>query len=269
MTSLLSEIEADIEVAKCKLADMKKESKMIDSVLELAKEGHQIQGHIKNDMKFTEGNAEALEMIEGVHSWKLLRADESNVAIEFLGSAPELCFRVNFSVSASGKVDCKTTNAIQNGNRKMNRIQFTPSVRSFFVDKVDVLRKDLSLSQLNVSSDIVEVVQRTEWFLGRLDIIGKEISMLEIRYNGSLKRVESSALHALNLSIDNKPTGKTVETTFEIGDWYPFVLDVDVSGDVDTLSIENHLTQNAKPGFGYLSRTCDIIAAASGASSSR
>lgn len=267
MSSHLKVIEADIEAAESQLLHKCKETEEIDSVLRIMEEKELLEGELINDRKVVEKNAEAVSTIEGIHNWKLVRADESKIAVEFLGSVPELCFRVDFSVSSSGQVDCRTRDVNKKSTKQVHA-NFTPSVRSFFAEKVHSLREDLSSSQLRSSSDIVENVHRIEWILGRLDIIGKELSMLEVRYSGSLKRSKTSTSHDLNLSIKNRSTETMVNTIFEIGEWYPFALDMDISGDIDVIAMERHLIRNAKPGFGYLSRACDVIAAFQGNRSS-
>jgi len=224
-----------------------------------------LQSELVDGRKFAEKNFEVITSIEGVHSWKLVCADESKISVEFiLGSVPELNFRSDFRVTPSGQVICQTS-AATDYNLEAKQMIFTSSVKSFFADKVHALRRDLTTTPLKSTLGICTAIHHIEWYLGRLDIIGKELSMLEVRYSGSLQRTKDSSSYQLELLIKNKSTGNAVQTLFEIGDSYPFAgLDVDISGEVDIDALERHLTKNAKPGFGYLSRACDVIAAFQG-----
>ena len=56
-----------------------------------------------------------------------------------------------------------------------------------------------------------------------------------------------------------------VEAFFELPGTYPFSLmdvELDVSeGDIDVDDIKANIVKTAKPGYGYLIRVCDVIAA--------
>lgn len=263
LTSQFNYLEADLQAAENELFQKSEENENIDSILQINGEKESLQVGLVHDRNVVEKKAEALALVEGVHNWKLVHADESQITVEFLGNVQELSFRADFSISSTGEVRCKTSN-ISNTNRK-GKIKYTSSVKRFFVERVETMRKELSASNLTSSSDISNIVNHTEWLLGRLDIIGKEISMLELRHSGTLQRAQNSLMYYFNLSIKNKPKGICVNTTFDIGEWYPFALDIVISSnDVDVNALERHLIRNAKPGFGYLSRCTDVIAAFQG-----
>ena len=263
LTSQFNYLEADLQAAENELFQKSEENENIDSILQINGEKESLQVGLVHDRNVVEKKAEALALVEGVHNWKLVHADESQITVEFLGNVQELSFRADFSISSTGEVRCKTSN-ISNSNRK-GKTKYTSSVKRFFAERVETMRKELSASNLTSSSDICNIVNHTEWLLGRLDIIGKEISMLELRHSGTLQRAQNSLMYYFNLSIKNKPKGICVNTTFDIGEWYPFALDIVISSnDVDVNALERHLIRNAKPGFGYLSRCIDVIAAFQG-----
>ena len=48
--------------------------------------------------------------------------------------------------------------------------------------------------------------------------------------------------------------------SFIIHDLYPFgLLDIKLASNVDIQSLERQLIRKTKPGFGYISRICDMI----------
>lgn len=261
----LKSIEADLEAAENELLHTRQESQKIGSLLNSLEEKRDLETGLSRDRKIVEKKFEALTMIEGIHNWKVVRADASKISIEFSGAIPELCFRLNFLVMSSGSVISEVAGGVSLDRPKEVHRQFTPSVKAFLAERSQLLQKEITSSELKSSSEIIDKVHQMEWFLGRLDIIGKEISMLEIRHSGKFERSsESSTCYDLYLSIQNKSTESWVKTTFEIGDWYPFVLDMDISGEIDVIDMERQLIKNAKPGYGYLSRACDVIGAFQG-----
>ena len=235
----------------------------IDSFLEAAKEKDSLRSEVNRDRLFAQKNLEAISSIEGVQTWKLVSADESNIAIQFNGNVPEMKFRLDFDFSSSGKVTCQTSPVPGNATQE-KYVRYTFGTNTFLKERVLALQKHISASSLQSPSEIWSVIHHIEWYLGRLDIVGKELSILEVRHNGNLKKSPCSDKYHLELSVLNKARRTIVETIFEFGDSYPFAMDVDISGDVNIVSLENHLTKNAKPGFGYMSRSCDAIAAFQG-----
>ena len=260
MESELARLDFGIETAEKELAFKKNSNCRIDSFLEASKEMDVLRCDLGRDKLFAQKNLESIASIEGVQSWRLVSADERNIAVEFVGSVPEASIRLDFSVSSSGLVTCNTSTLSEMESEK-KQSRYTSNVKSFFKEKACALQETLLDSSLKSPSEICSVIHHVEWYLGRLDIVGKELSMLEVRYNGKLKKLHGSDKYHLELSIPNKARGAIIETNFEFGDSYPFAMDADISGDANMVSLENHLIKSAKPGFGYMSRSCDVIGA--------
>jgi len=97
--------------------------------------------------------------------------------------------------------------------------------------------------------------------MGRVEIVGKELSKVINRYKGRLQ--QSKADYQLSIQFfDSGENAHKIKANFEIRNSYPFDLlpfALEGEGDLDTL--RRQLIKNCKPGFGYLSRMCDIISA--------
>lgn len=250
-------------MAEEELCSKKKINSAIDSFVEATKEKDLLRSELNRDRSFAQKNFEAVISIEGIQSWKLVSANETNIAVQFIGIVPEISFRLDFDVSSAGTVTCQTSPLTSDATQK-KQPRHTSNTILCLKERWLALQKDLSASSLKSPSEICSVIHHIEWYLGRLDIVGKELSILEVRHNGHLKKSPDNDNYHLELSVLNKARNTIVETVFEFGDTYPFVMDVDISGDVNIISLENHLTKTAKPGFGYMSRSCDVIAAFGG-----
>ena len=189
LESHLKVLEGEIDAAAGNKQNICDELAEIDSILKLMEEKKSLQTDLANDRQIVEKNFEAVTSLEGLQGWTLLCAEESNISVKFIGGIQELSFRLDFTVASSGQVFCET-NPVSHPNSKKG--VYTPSVKSFFARKVKELRKSLSSSKMKSSSDICSTIHHVEWYLGRLDVIGKELSMLEIRYAGKLRSIDAS-----------------------------------------------------------------------------
>ena len=113
---------------------------------------------------------------------------------------------------------------------------------------------------LQSSSLICHVVHYIDWYISRMEITGKELSMLENRFKGKLYTSGKDGSHNLELRFAQQSGHEVIVGCFELCDSYPFAgLDITIKGDVEVEALERHLSKNSKPGFGYLSRTCDVF----------
>lgn len=216
-----------------------------------------------NNKSFAEKNFEKMQSLEGVHSWNLKEISESRICICFEGYVEQLNISLDFIVSDSESISVRA-----HGMLPFNTVdsavyisgsQLTTNVLSFFGFKINQLANTLNGRILDDKSDISSVVQEVESFLCRMEIIGKEISRLQLRHSGRFQLTERG--HELSLSIFNRFCGTKIYVHFPITDAYPFaIIDVDIEGDVDIDTLGLQLAKNAHPGYGYLTRTCDMIA---------
>lgn len=118
--------------------------------------------------------------------------------------------------------------------------------------------------QLDSPLEIGPFLRRLEWLLGRMEYTASELAMIQHRYKATLS-CGSSSPPRLEVEFPSSAGTAKLLATFELSDAYPFsplsvCLDT-FEAQVDAQAIQKLLIKNAKPGFGYLSRTCDVIAA--------
>mmetsp|Transcript_7710 Transcript_7710/g.14536 ORF Transcript_7710/g.14536 Transcript_7710/m.14536 type:complete len:2032 (+) Transcript_7710:158-6253(+) len=259
----ISSLETDIQEAEQNLLRIMTEGKDVENLTEIIKEKESLSIDLSRDRSFIDINLEAITSLEGLQSWTLIQVEENLVDIEFIGDSSELSLYLSFNLLQNGEVICKVRDMMSTV-QSTKRTKYTSNVKAFFSHQVWNLRKSLSKRPLAGISEICSIMHHVDWYLGRLQIIGTELSMLEARYDGLLKRASSSDIFHFELSIINNASGKVLNTIFEIGETYPFASEAIISGDEDIIGLETHLTKNAKPGYGYLSRTCDIISSFKG-----
>ncbi len=231
----------------------------------IIEESRSLQSKIEKSRSVAEALWEKTKILEGTNNWKLTRFDESVISIEFKGNVQELSFCTIFKKTSSGLINCETHEMTlrvptKPTSKYQKNLKYTPKILAFFADKVEILRLNLEKKNLKSIGDVRETVQFIEWSLERLDLIGKELSVLEQRHSGKLKRIGNS--YDFGLSMKSRSKGRDLQVNFRIDDSYPFsVLSINLFGDLNTDSLKRYLARNDKPGFGYLSRTCDMIAA--------
>lgn len=126
----------------------------------------------------------------------------------------------------------------------------------------NVLRSEKPV-QLEEAGRLIRELNRT---LGRVEATAREITVLQKRFDVVVEKHptgESSDFSVL-VSFSGGATGNNSMTTrFNLNSSYPFgPLDVCFEGNCSGLDLsyfQRQLLKNAKPGFGYLSRACDVI----------
>jgi hypothetical protein len=118
---------------------------------------------------------------------------------------------------------------------------------------------------LTSGRQIRPVIQQLEFKLGRLEATAREISILQTRLKAQFEEDFSSqnGVHVFTATFTR--ASMKLRASIGINSSYPFTpLDIcldPLAGAVDIEGIQRQLIKNAKPGFGYLSRTCDVISA--------
>ncbi len=180
--------------------------------------------------------------LKGMHSWSPLVIDETTIVVGFIGASSKTCIKVGFSFDKTGSVTCQASVEVESINK----------------------------TKLKHGSDIVGFLQQLEMLHGRLETTASELFGLYKRYNGGILMeadpVGGKTDFLLSVDFTSLSDDSTaLRATFELNSSYPFAplnisLD-DQEGKVDVDSMRRQLVKSAKPGFGYLSRTCDTVAA--------
>jgi hypothetical protein len=132
------------------------------------------------------------------------------------------------------------------------------SVTLLFQSRIRRMIADANMMSLE-PTEIGACFRQLEWKLCRMQRIGAELAALKRRYKGALFVSEGNIL-LFEVEFADSSRSKSLLVTFEISDTYPFTpISFELGGEADIESIQGFLDKSAKPGFGYLSRTCEII----------
>jgi len=229
------------------------------------------QTQITDAVNSAEKSFDKLKSIEGIVSWRVTELEESIISLEVKDrNIPQIHILMRFkddSNGRSGRIVCeakliKDTETKVNGKHIYSKHNYGLNAVAYVEYCMEQICKDVNRFALYSSADMIHAVNHVEWNLGRLSLIGKELNTLQRRYKGSLKKCDDTSF-MLELNIETK-LGHRVDALFNICESYPFaVLNVDLSvdegSDFNIGSLERQLTKTSRPGFGYLSRSCDII----------
>lgn len=224
------------------------------------------QSALREKKALAEKSFEKVKSIEGLHCWKLSSIKNENISLCFKFDSIGISITVDFASTGLGSVVCNaqllSDSDITSSSRSSSKYYLFPSsVDEYFSSKAENICREVNGSVLSAEPEISHVVHHLEWYMGRVEIVGKELSKVINRYKGRLQ--QSKADYQLSIQFfDSGENAHKIKANFEIRDSYPFGLlpfELEGEGDLDTL--RRLLIKSCKPGFGYLSRMCDIISA--------
>lgn len=201
--------------------------------------------------------------LRGMHSWLVGNISEVGMQFTTLGSCPQTCSTWNLGGMTTENISLALTlSAVGSYARshKKSLYQYKGAIVGFLDVCVQRMARIASETTLRSPSDVGGYIQKYAWFMGRLDLTAKELYVLQRRYRAKLMRTGSETF---SLAIDFQSSAGKVAVEFEIDPLYPS-LPVDVrldliDGHVDLDVLRKSLVKNAKPGFGSLSKACDIL----------
>lgn len=201
--------------------------------------------------------------LQGATKWKSFVVTDSELSVHYLGPSANTCAALSFLCNPP-TFSLTPQREIFSGHRSV-RAKKLVSAASFLNHQIDAVSKELLQTSSLVLSDIGQVFQCLDLRLGRLECTATEIATLKRRYKGKLSHGQDPASKCFQLEInffDRFDTAK-LGAVFAISDQYPFArVDICLNAFVDYLDVEaihKLLIRSAKPGFGYLSRICDIL----------
>jgi hypothetical protein len=109
------------------------------------------------------------------------------------------------------------------------------------------------------------ILQHVHWRMRRGELISKELNVLSSRHKTILERIDSETI-ALTIDFVSRDESKKLRVCFDINECYPnspmevFLQPLHGEG-VRVKALSRHLQKTARPGFGYISRSCEVIKA--------
>jgi hypothetical protein len=250
-------MEHDMNVVRKQTAAIEK----LSETLSLASEAEE------NMQKGLQGAKTAVanhKTLIGLRKWKPIVLCESAMQFEFVGNLPNSCMRVTFEmlparVSCAAVVDAKAFS--KRGTKR--RIGHSKLVARFVDGQTAQICTMINNTSLSSASEMSQYLRHIDVLLGRLHYTAMELAKVQRRYEVQLGPVSSPLYFILNFASSSNDS--KFSTKFELNLGYPYCpltsWFVENTKDIDTELLERMLIKNAQPGFGYLSRTCDILAA--------
>jgi hypothetical protein len=225
----------------------------------------QLTSELSGSRAAAESSEAGYSTITGINKWRPMELDESELSFQLVGPSPKTCVFISFQVTDIGPIACKARiqpNLYPKHKARSSMRFETRSIASFLEQRAADVCAMACKERLDTPSQIGAFLRRLEWELGRAEHTAVELAMLERRYKADISPNPSSV--ELTVEFASKTRAAKLLATFELSAAYPFSplnVCLDAEGQVDVEAMRKLLIKNAKPGFGYLSRNCDVIAA--------
>ena len=185
----------------------------------------------------------------------------SNASFTTFGNSMTTCTTVFYDFADPKRLtsNVKARAEVSDGTKKSLR-KYSGPVTAFLDTCVRRLAENMTAEILQSPSALSQNIQNYVWSLGRLEFTAGELHGLLSRYKGALHR---TGAHPFVLTVEFEGDASKLSVDFVMEFCYPSrPLEVKMEiweGNIDFKGIETALIKNAKPGFGYLSRACDIV----------
>lgn len=253
LESQLAEAQADLECLKNEEIRLAESKAHLQELNILSSEC----GDVRSDAV---SSHTAFLLLRVLHSWSTGTMSQTEMEFKSSGLCSQSCFSLAYLISGSGgkiQVHLSPTSS----HSKLKTLHRYPGPITLFIEAcMNRLANSVQLSPLESPLFISNHMLKCMWLMGRLDIVANELQVLLCRYKAKLVRKEVDVF-ALSAHFEGLSSSVLVE--FEVDPTYPS-LPVDVrldltGGQSDLSALRRSLIKNVKPGFGSLSRACDII----------
>lgn len=262
-------MEAEIHRFQGYIKASSKEAELFSAIAGAIEENTSLSSSLLEGEKQAAKFEQQCHTLKGAVKFQPLALDQDGFSFSYIGSSAKTCFVLSFNIisTTSVSVDAKVEPSLfeSRGSFEAKRLFF---VSSFLQLRMKCLCAYMCQQVLHKSTDIPSYLRRFEHLVGRLESTAAEIAKLHERYPGkiSLTNVANSTLFQLNIRFAGEATSALLSASFEISEGYPFspisvCLDT-YESNVKVATIQKSMVKNAKPGFGYLSRLCDIVESA-------
>jgi hypothetical protein len=265
---IILEMESELHIFEQTLDKSTKQAKVYVSIIDFLKENQVLSTKLIEDEKAAISFKRKCDTLKGAVKFKPSILEANDFSFLYDGSSPKSCVVLSFHGSSTNSVSCDAkvdSSTFQNhGTMEANRLA---TVSSFVQVRVASLCGKVCRQTLHGLSEIPPYLRQLDWELGRLEGTAKEIAVLKERYRNqvSLNRVTDSSHFHLKIHFTSLSGQSQLGASFEVREEYPFspiIVCLDTfSEKINVEALQQLLVKNAKPGFGYLSRLCDIVAA--------
>lgn len=264
----VQELEAELQRSQGYLDAARKEKHVLVEIVDAVMSNRSLTKGVEDRQPAAEAAERGFATLKGVSKWKPTTLNGSELSFHYIGPCPKACIALSFKMASPASVKCiATVQPKLFQNHGSLRVKQLATAFLFLQNRVAALCDAVCQQHLHSRHEIGPLLRRLEWQLGRLERTTVELTMLKRRYHASLTPVQlaGSSIFQLDIRFFGQSDVEKLRATFEISEAYPFCpLNVCLDTFEEQLDVEamrKLLIKNAKPGFGYLLRTCDVIAA--------
>ena len=239
---------------------------LLDSNFSALEKQRQLSTELRSIRDNAERSREKLVSIEGLLLWDIKNIDNSNMNITCQTIVPGVKLLLHFEKSDVSRFRCNAyLEKVESKQsfKTLSKYQLSPGIKDFWSTQMNSFCDEIKMADLTSMVDIKENLNILEWKIGRLNDVVRELKWMEKTHLSEV--IIKNKVFLVSLQISNNETTKRLGLEFEIKTSYPFTpMDItfnDLLGKIDIDSLKRQLLKTAKPGFGYMSRTCGIISA--------
>jgi hypothetical protein len=244
------------------------EANMYSDLINSIKENRALSTALGNEEESAMALSQKYDTLRGAMKFKPALLKDSNFKFQYHGSSSKTCMILSFLITSPTSVTCDAkVDAAKYENPFTTESSRLATMSTFLQVRMAGMCDKLCQTTLRSASEIALKLRRVEWEMGRLEGTAKEIAVLKERYRNNVQftRIDDSLLFQLKLIFTSQSGLRRLSVSFQITEAYPFS-PLDICLDtfdekIDVEALQKLLVKNAKPGFGYLSRICDILGA--------
>jgi len=253
-------IESQLSAAKSELLELEdEESNLVNSTKDQQRMIHDAK--LYDELRVTAESSQKNYMsLNGLHSWSMKTMSERDLEFNTIGACQQTHLRLMYEGAESGKASTIVSSKDDSAKSRSLYVYHEP-LSGFLDTSTKRLMESAQQSTATGPVQICEHLQKYTWLAGRLDLIAKEFQVVQRRYNGILHR-QSGDVFSFLVEFESERSTVTADFRIECAHYPSFPIEVRLDlilGKQDLGVIKKSLLKNANPGFGSLSRACDII----------
>lgn len=246
------------------LEEMQREETETEQTRQRANDAEMLSKKYNSLRPEAESSQKGYLSLRGLHSWSTRSLAGKSMSFMSIGGSQNTSLSLIYDITKqNSREDTKICfdATITTETKKPTR-KYHPSIAAFLEICVNRFVHKVSECSLTAASQIGQHMQKFVWSMGRLDQTASELQSLMRRYKAKLVQ-HGDQTFVFTVDFETKSSKLAVD--FEIDLSYPSLpLEVQLDllqGFIDLDNLRKALVKNAKPGFGNLSRACDVIAA--------
>ncbi|OEU09481.1 hypothetical protein FRACYDRAFT_248333 [Fragilariopsis cylindrus CCMP1102] len=271
--TVVTDLKGEVETIESQLAEMKSELDKIEreeaNILKFKTDYHEMRLNAEeyNDLRIAAESAQKSSLsLRGLHSWSMGTVSGKDLEFITLGSCPQTHLKLLYEGNKSDKAQTRLSSSkVDSNHAKTKSLYVYHGPISVFLDSSvkRLMHTVQQRSSLEGSIRIGEHLQNYSWLLGRFDLIAREFQVVQRRYNGKLRRTHKDVdRFSVIVEFQNETSKIVVDFGIEpmMYPSFPVEIRLDlISGELDLDKLRKNLVKNAKPGFGSITRACDIV----------